>query len=39
MMFSLLNTSVSVDKCLATVTHEIIEFLNQPLAVEHKKTH
>lgn len=38
-MFSLLGTSVSVDKCLAAVTRKIIEFLNQPLAVEHRMAH
>lgn len=38
-MFGLLDTSLSVGKCLAAVTHKITEFLNQPLAVEHKNTH
>ena len=38
MMLSLLDTSVSIDKGLATLTGKITAVLNQPLAVEHKMT-
>lgn len=39
MMLSLLDTSVSIDKGLATRTGKITAVLSQPLAVEYKKTH
>lgn len=39
MMLSLLDTSVSIDKRLATLTGKIRAVLSQPLAVEYKKTH
>lgn len=39
MMLSLLDTSVYIDEGLATLTGNITAVLNQPLAVEHKKTH
>lgn len=38
MMFNILDASVSIDKGLATLTGRITAVLNQPLAVEHKKT-
>lgn len=38
MMFNILDTSVSIDKELATLTGRITAVLNQPLAAEHKKT-
>lgn len=38
-MFGLLGTSVSVDKCLTAVTPKITELLNQLQAAEHKKAH
>jgi len=38
MMPSILDTSISTDEGLATLTDTIIAVLNQPLAVEQKTT-